>query len=193
MRQSVLPTYLLSLLFLLTGLVAGLNLPDLDLRVGFLGHRSIITHNALFPFFLLLGVYRKEPPTTRWLAIGFSLALATHLCFDLFPKAWSGFALITIPFYGRSNPFFSWLWIALSIICCLYWALLLVKKVWDLLAVIGGGVVSFGYCATTEPGVWPALIALLLGTVLVLLLPSSATDLLKKQRRKLRASSRGKP
>lgn len=189
MRQSVLTTYLLSLLLLLTGLVAGLHLPDLDLRLDFLAHRSIITHNALWPLFLLLSIYRKEPPTLRWLVIGFSLALATHLCFDLFPKAWSGFALITIPFYGRSSPLFSWLWIALNIIGCLYWAWLLVRKVWDLLAVIGGGVVSFGYCTTTELVVWPALTALLLGTALVLLLPSSATDLFKKRHHNLISSS----
>jgi hypothetical protein len=40
------------LLVLFVSLLAGINFPDLDLALIFLGHRSIITHGILVPFYL---------------------------------------------------------------------------------------------------------------------------------------------
>lgn len=107
-----------------------------------------------------------------------------HLCFDLFPKAWTGFALISIPLYGRISPLLSWLWIAGSIVLCLYLALLLVKNLWDVAIIVGSAIISFGFCATTESIFWPALMALILAALIALMLPSSSTEVLRKLIRK---------
>ena len=121
-------SYIVGLLLLPIGIVIGLNLPDLDYRVSFLVHRSIVTHGFLFPLLLFWGIHKRELAQLRLPLIGFSLSLAAHLCFDLFPVAWIGYALISVPLYGRTDPLFSWLWIAGSIVLCLYLALLLVKN-----------------------------------------------------------------
>ena len=44
-----------------------------------------------------------------------AVRVAVHLSFDLFPKGWSGFALISVPGYGWTAPWFSGAWIAISI------------------------------------------------------------------------------
>lgn len=172
--------YIIGLLLLSIGIAIGLNLPDLDYRVSFLAHRSIVTHSFFFPLLLFWLIPKKEKSTIYWLSIGFSLSFVTHLCFDLFPKAWTGFALISIPLYGRSSPLFSWLWIAGSIVFCLYLTLLLVKNLGDVLIIIGSGVVSFGFGAMTENTFWPALLALTVATLIALMLPSSFAEVLRK-------------
>lgn len=176
--------YIIGLLLLLISIVAGLNLPDLDYRVSFLVHRSIVTHSFFFPLLLFWVVPKKEKPAIHFLSMGFSLSFVAHLCFDLFPKAWTGFALISIPLYGRISPLLSWLWIAGSIVLCLYLALLLVKNLWDVAIIIGSAIISFGFCATTERIFWPALMALILATLIALMLPSSSTEVLRKLIRK---------
>jgi hypothetical protein len=161
-----------------------LNLPDLDSRVSFLIHRSIVTHSFFFPILLFWIAHKKEQPTIRFLSMGFSLSITAHLCFDLFPKAWTGFALISIPLYGRASPLFSWVWIAGSIVLCLYLAFLLVKNLGDVIIVVSSAVVSFGFCATTESVFWPALLALIGATLTTLMLPSSSSVVLRKLIRK---------
>jgi hypothetical protein len=165
-------------------MAAGLNLPDLDHRVSFLVHRSMVTHSFFFPLFLFLAVPKKEKAALRFLSMGFSLSIVTHLCFDLFPKVWAGFALISIPVYGRTSPLFSWLWVAGSIVVCLYLALLLIENLGDVIMVASSAVVSFGLCAATAGVFWPALIALVVATLITLMLPSSSTGVLGKLIRK---------
>jgi hypothetical protein len=177
-------SYIIGLIFLLIGIVAGLNLPDLDSRVSFLVHRSIVTHSFFFPILLFWIAHKKVQPTIRFLSMGFSLSIAAHLCFDLFPRAWTGFALISIPLYGRASSLFSWLWIAGSIVLCLYLALLLIKNLGDVIIVVSSIVVSFGFCATAESVFWPALSALIGATLITLMLPSSSSAVLRKPMRK---------
>lgn len=66
-----------------------------------------------------------------------------HLCFDLFPVSWTGFALIAIPFYGRTTALLSWLWIAGNSIVCLYLLLRWVGALGDLGVVFASVIVSF--------------------------------------------------
>lgn len=176
--------YFIGLLLLFIGIAIGLNLPDLDYRVSFLVHRSIVTHSFFFPLLLFWLIPKKEKSTIYWLSIGFSLSFVTHFCFDLFPKAWTGYALISIPLYGRSSPLFSWVWIAGSIVFCLYLALLLVKNLGDIFIIVGSAVVSFSLGAATESAFWPALLALIVAVFIVLMLPSSFTEVLRKLIRK---------
>ena len=106
------------LIILSVSLLAGLEFPDIDMILIFLlGHRSIITHGILIPFFLyryltkegnqqFIDKYLSKILTSKkikndfldYIYIGFLIGIAIHLCADLFPKAYWGNALIKLPF-----------------------------------------------------------------------------------------------
>jgi len=146
-------------------------LADIDLKVNFLVHRSIVTHGFLLISFLYCFARNKENPLLRLFTAGVSLASAVHLCFDLFPKAWIGFALIHIPGYGRTSPVFSWLWIAVSIVVCLYLALVLTRNTFEVVVTTSSLPITFGFYATTESVFWPALVVLTVATAVAVMLP----------------------
>jgi len=143
-------TLILAAILTALGMVVGFWLPDLDLKLGLVGllmHRSVITHGWLLPLLCFWGIRKRALLILQPLAAGLSAAMAAHLCFDFFPQRWTGFALITIPLYGRTSPLFSQLWIALSIVICLY---LLLRWVADgqTLSVVGLSVASsFAFAA----------------------------------------------
>ncbi len=103
---------------LFVSLLAGLEIPDLDLILIFiLGHRSIITHSIILPYLFykfltkdgkqnFLDKYFSKIFTSNKIKsdfldfayIGFLIGIAIHLCADLFPKAYVGYALIKLPF-----------------------------------------------------------------------------------------------
>jgi hypothetical protein len=173
---------LAGVLLLIVGIVVGLVLPDLDLRASFLVHRSIVTHGLLLPALSYWVARRWERAASHLFAIGVALSTAVHLCFDLFPRAWTGYALIHIPVYGRASPVLSWLWIAVSIVVCMYLALVLVRSLFDVVAVAGGGIATFITCAAHESVLWPALTALVMATAVALVFPASRGRMLKGQR-----------
>ena len=92
--------YLLACVALVVGFAVGNRFPDVDQKTGLLTHRSIVTHGPLLPFIVVAvaSVVRTNP--LRWVALGLVVGIAVHLSFDLFPKGWSGFALISVPGYG---------------------------------------------------------------------------------------------
>ncbi|WP_299730029.1 hypothetical protein [uncultured Endozoicomonas sp.] len=94
----------------LAGLIGGIRLPDLDLRIPGLSHRSAITHSCL-PAVLLwvLG--------DVFIAAGLALGIALHLSSDLQPKSWAGGALIKLPILG-SIGMLSPLWLIVNIVGC---------------------------------------------------------------------------
>lgn len=164
--------YLLGILLLVVGLVVGIHLPDLDQRVPFLLHRSILTHNAFLPLLLGLLLRRQERPALRLLTIGLSEALAIHLAFDLFPTTWTGYALISLPFLGRTSPLFSWLWIALSIGLCLVVVAALVRGGLELGLAAVGLVGAFAlYAATQHVSVWRELVTLAAAAAIAMTVP----------------------
>lgn len=169
---------LTGVILLLLALLLGLNLPDLDHQTQFLVHRSILTHGFLVPLGVFLLVYKDKTASPRFLSMGFSLAAVTHLCFDLFPRAWIGFALIHIPFWGRSTPLFSWVWLSMSIIICLYLTFVLIKTLLDIVIAVGSLGLAFTFYASTQPIFWPALITLLLGVGVTLVLPTNSREIL---------------
>lgn len=83
----------------------GLFYPDLDLKMPLFKHRSIVTHSPILSIILLYSM--KQSDITRFFIVGFTMAVAIHLVFDLYPKAWQGFAMIDVPFYGKLNRIFS--------------------------------------------------------------------------------------
>jgi hypothetical protein len=95
---------------------------------------------------LLLRLARKSGDAGRSLrlfAVGASLALAVHLCFDFFPRGWAGFALIHVTVYGRTSALFSQLWLLLSIVTCLYVAFRLVRDVFEFALGVASLILSF--------------------------------------------------
>jgi membrane-bound metal-dependent hydrolase YbcI (DUF457 family) len=79
-------TLLGALLVGILGIMVGLAVPDIDRN--FLGrpwnlvlqHRSLLTHSFLLP--LALFAFARST-ALRWFTMGVSVAIATHLCFDL--------------------------------------------------------------------------------------------------------------
>ena len=133
------------------GLAVGLHFPDIDSRLqglippSVLLHRSILTHGlgASLLLFWLVSRRGDTMPSLRLFVIGGSLALAVHLCFDFFPRGWTGFALIHVPVYGRTTALFSRAWIILSIGTCLYVAFLMVRNIIELVLSIVNLIISF--------------------------------------------------
>ena len=176
-------SYIIGMPSLLIGIAIGLNLPDKDLETSYLVHRSILTHGCLLPA-LFFWLARKRGHAVRLFAIGVSLSSAVHLCFDLFPRAWIGFALIHIPLYGRTTAAFSWLWIASSIAVCLYLAFALVKNAFEVVIVMSSLIIIFLDAATEESVFWPALITLMIATSFGLTLPGdSARPSIRREKR----------
>jgi hypothetical protein len=167
-------------ILLLLALFLGLNLPDIDLLVPFLIHRSIITHGFILPLVVFLIISKENSATVRFFSMGFSLASIIHLCFDLFPRAWMGFALIYVPGWGRTSVLFSWLWISLSIIICFYLTFGLISSLLDMVLALGSLGLAFSYYASTQPTFWPALMALLIGLGLTLALPTNSREILHR-------------
>ena len=78
--------------------------PDIDLMMkSFLGHRSIVTHSFLIPALLLVAAGMTRLEWADGFVAGFSAGVALHLAFDLFPKKWTGTALITSPIFGKKG------------------------------------------------------------------------------------------
>ncbi len=172
------PVSISGIVLLLVALLIGLELPDWDHRLPFLIHRSLITHGFLLPLALFVLVQRKTAPL-RLFSMGFNVATAIHLCFDLFPRAWVGFALIHIPFWGRSNTLFSWVWISLSIVISLYLTFVLIQTFIDLCLIIGSLGLFFFFYAASQPAFGLALTALVAAIGITLLFPGNSQDILR--------------
>ena len=122
------------LVVLYVSLLAGLEFPDFDLYLlVFLGHRSILTHGIIVPFFLykfltkegyskisnkIFGRFFSNKDFSKeildYAYIVFLIGIAIHLCADLFPKAWMGFALIVFPPWIPMGAPFSIVWMLLN-------------------------------------------------------------------------------
>ncbi len=112
-----------NLIFLYISLLAGLQFPDFDLHIfAFLGHRSILTHGIIVPYFLyrFLNNRKISNDVLDFVYIGFLLGIALHLCADLFPKAWIGFALIMFPPWIPMGAPFSIIWMLSNLIIALW-------------------------------------------------------------------------
>ena len=136
------------LVILYVSLLAGLEFPDFDLLLlFFLGHRSILTHGIIVPFFLykfltmesyskfsnkIFGRFFSNKNISKevldYVYIGFLIGIAIHLCADLFPKAWIGFALIKFPPWIPMGAPFSIVWMLLNMFFALKIAFQKIKQ-----------------------------------------------------------------
>ena len=155
----------LSLIALVVAAYIGLKLPDIDQQVGFLLHRSIVTHGPLFP--LLAYIFATtEHPVPRRFALGANGGLAVHFEFDLFPKAWQGYALVSVPVYGWMPPVISLVILGGTLLLSMCLAIRGTKSGIDtgmLLLVVGA---SFWFAVRNENAVWLPM-AVLVGSFVV--------------------------
>ena len=92
---------LLGFLLITVSFLFGIKLPDWDFKLG-LRHRNILTHS---PFITIIFIALYETKTSyffKYFIVGFSIAIAIHILFDLFPRKWYGGALLKIPFNNIS-------------------------------------------------------------------------------------------
>ena len=144
------------------GLHCGIVMPDIDQWTNLLLHRSIITHGPLIPLVLWILVSNKGPLWNA-LAMGISIAFSVHHAFDLFPTEWTGYALISIPFYGRISWLFSWIWIAFSTYACMYLATRLVRGWLDTVWYLLGFICIFTWTAPKEHTWFGPAVVLIIG------------------------------
>ncbi len=160
--------YLLGFGALVVGLAIGDWFPDVDQDAGLLSHRSIVTHGPLVPFIVVAVASLTRTIPLRWFALGLAVGVAVHLSFDLFPKGWSGFALISVPGYGWAAPWISGVWIAISTVFCTYLAIRLVRNGIDGCLLIMSLICGFGYISIGEDTFWRPVVALTVATAVAL-------------------------
>ena len=83
----------------------------------------------------------------------FCLGFVVHMAFDLFPAEWSGYALVSIPAYGRIPAWASVLWLTGSSLLCAYWAVRLTRGLLEAALLAGGTVSIFIVAAPGERAV----------------------------------------
>lgn len=157
---------LIGVLALGTGLVIGNWLPGIDQRTQLLLHRSIITHGPLIPLIGFAVVFYSSARVLRWFVIGVCIGTAVHLCFDLFPKGWQGFALVSVPAFGRTHPLFSWLWLGFGTVACIFMAAKLVRSGGELMLFFLALVASFALIAFGESAFWRPMAAIIIAALL---------------------------
>jgi hypothetical protein len=163
-------TMWLSVVGLCFGIAIGVKFADIDLRVPnwLLYHRALLTHGAIVPMLVAGWCWFSRHQTVRGFTIGFAVANAVHLSFDLFPKAWWGHALIHV-FTWAFPPILSWCWIAASIVCCLYLARYFIRTIWDIVLSLSG--ILAGFVIYAHEGFLFPLIAFAVAGILAFLLP----------------------
>ena len=160
--------FLLNLTTLILGLITGHWFPDIDQRTHLLLHRSALTHGPLLSLLISWAASKTQWTPFRRASMGISLGTAVHLAFDLFPKAWRGFALISLPLLGHLPPHVSWAWIALSIALTLYTAARLIRNARETAVFLAAAAAIFIYAAPSEHAVWRPAAAITISTALIL-------------------------
>ena len=165
--------YVFGLVVMVLGVVAGLEFPDIDQSVGLILHRSILTHGPLVPMIVFAAASGDHSLPVRWLGIGVCLGVAVHLGFDLFPEEWSGYALISVPGYGRTPMVFSWAWIALSMTACVYMAARLSRSSAETVLLLAGLAGTFWWASVDERELWGPAVAVAAAAIVALIVAAS--------------------
>ena len=146
----------ISMIVLAAAIYLGLKFPDVDQRAGFLLHRSILTHGPLLPL-LVFAFALGDNPVQRRLGMGVAIGFAVHMAFDLFPRAWHGYALISLPIYGWTPSVFSWIWISVTMLTCFGIAIRLCRTAIDVVILLVATALAFAFVAPGENAVWRPL------------------------------------
>lgn len=119
MEFSISEISLTGVLILFASFLLGIKFPDWDLKLK-LKHRNILTHSPIVMIFFYKIFKLENNRGFRFFIMGFSIALALHFIFDLFPKGWFGGALLKIPVINKTlSPVGSIVWLLTSTIICI--------------------------------------------------------------------------
>ena len=152
------------------GLFIGESFPDLDQRTDLLLHRSIITHGIFIPIAVFWIGYKNKSLYFRRLTLGIMIGLVVHFSFDLFPRGWSGYALISLPVIGWTDPWFSWFWIAISAVPCSYMGSRIVQGRTEAIMFVLCPMPSFPFVSLDEHSFWLPFLTLLVSITVPALL-----------------------
>lgn len=154
---------LAGLFLFVVGCFIGLELPDFDQNFYWrplIVHRSLLTHGPLVALLLLAALRpqlayknatgRKPSSMPRLFLMGFCLASAVHLCFDMFPSGWYGYALIHPPLMQPMTGTESFVWLAVGALVCLYIACRLLRGKWDVVLSAVALATCYGVVAAHE-------------------------------------------
>jgi len=177
--------YATGLFLFVIGSLVGLKLPDFDLVFRWwplIEHRSMLTHGLIVPLVLFAAlkgqvVGKRSDPRLRLALMGFCLATAVHLCFDLFPQGWGRYSSVHIPLIGWTDALLSVLWLGLGAFVSLYLACRLLRHIGDFWLALLGLATCYGVSAAHEPR--PSFFALIVLVPLALgafLLPRRLHD-----------------
>jgi uncharacterized membrane protein YhaH (DUF805 family) len=155
----------LSLAALAVGVYIGLKLPDVDQSIGFLLHRSIITHGPLAPL-LAFAFALSANPIPRKFGMGVCSGFAVHMAFDLFPLSWQGYALVSLPGYGWTPPVVSWILLAGTMLICMGLAVKLIRDIGDSVILLVALVATFVIAAGNESSLWLPLATIVVSLVI---------------------------
>jgi hypothetical protein len=115
-------------LILFASFLLGIKFPDWDLKFK-LKHRNILTHSPVVMIFFYKIFKLENSRDFRFFIMGFSIALALHFIFDLFPKGWFGGALLKVPIINKTlSPAGSMAFLLTSTIICVFIAVSYTKN-----------------------------------------------------------------
>ena len=146
----------------------GSRFPDIDQHTSLLTHRSILTHGLLVPLVLFLIAFWMKNDRLRNFVLIFMISIAVHLCFDLFPKAWFGYALIHVPNLGWTPAVVSKVWMFTSVVFCMYASISLINKGSQVFLLVLGTASIFTYQSFGEARVFAPLIILFFATAVAI-------------------------
>jgi hypothetical protein len=113
-------------------------------------------------------VLRIKKSHLRDFVLIFMISIAVHLCFDLFPKAWYGYALIHIPNLGWTPAVVSKVWMFTSVVFCMYASISLINKGSQVFLLVLGTVSIFTYQSFGEARVFAPFIILFFATAVAI-------------------------
>jgi hypothetical protein len=98
------------------GYIIGLKFPDIDHKIKFLSHRSIITHSPFIAIFFYFLYIKSGSSDFNYFITSFFIAESIHMIYDFFPKGWIGGALIKAPFINSIGVLSSKIFIFISLV-----------------------------------------------------------------------------
>lgn len=104
-------------LAILVGSAFGIRIADIDQNLPYIKHRSFLTHGPLMALFVLNEPF--DSPVTSHFFVGFFVAYAIHLNFDMWPEQWHGIAKIHIINKWRLGALLSFAWLAVGVVASL--------------------------------------------------------------------------
>lgn len=120
MKELLLNLNYTGIILMLFGFFTGIKFPDIDLKIKFINHRSIITHSPFLAIVLYVIAKKLGTSDFTYFVSAFALSEGVHLIYDFFPKQWLGTALIKVPVKGGFGIKTSKYFILISILILIF-------------------------------------------------------------------------